>query len=139
MTKVAPLHAIMAALEEDFLEILIKKLFDDIFMIWQHGEDELNIFLEKLNNNVYLSITFICEYSPEKVNYLDVRIIVREEKLITELYVKQTDSHQFLNPSSCHPYHCIKLIPYSPVLRINLICSEDFPFDLRGNLRVKSG
>ena len=52
MTKVAPLHAIMAALEEDFLEILIKKLFDDIFMIWQHGEDELNIFLEKLNNNV---------------------------------------------------------------------------------------
>ena len=53
-TKFAPPYAIiyMAALEEDFLETHIKKAWlwwryiDDVFMIWQHGEDELaeNIF-----------------------------------------------------------------------------------------------
>ena len=63
----------MAALEEDFLEILIKKpwlwwrYIDDIFMIWQHGEDGLKIFKKKLNN-FHPSIKFTCEYSREKVN-----------------------------------------------------------------------
>ena len=88
----------MAALEEDFLETLMKKpwlwwrYIDDIFMIWQHREDELKTFLEKLNN-FHPSIKFTCEYSREKVNYLDEQVIVREGKLITDLYVKQTDSH----------------------------------------------
>ena len=48
-TKFAPPYAIiyMAALEEDFLETLIKtpwlwwRYKDDIFMIWQHGDDEI--------------------------------------------------------------------------------------------------
>ena len=139
-TKFAPPYAIiyMAALEEDFLETLIKKpwlwwrYIDDIFMIWQHGEDELKTFLEKLNN-FHPSIKFTCEYSREKVNYLDVQVIVREGKLITDLYVKQTDSHQYLDPSSCHPYHCTKSIPYSQALRINRIYSENVSFDLQCN------
>ena len=139
-TKFAPPYAIiyMAALEEDFLETLMKKpwlwwrYIDDIFMIWQHGEDELKTFLEKLNN-FHPSIKFTCEYSREKVNYLDVQVIVREGKLITDLYVKQTDSHQYLDPSSCHPYHCTKSIPYSQALRLNRICSENVSFDLRCN------
>ena len=88
-TKFAPLYAIiyMAALEEDFLEVLIKmhwlwwRNIDGIFLIWQHGEGELKIFLENLNN-FHPSIKFACEYSCEKVSYLDVQAIVREDKLI---------------------------------------------------------
>ena len=91
-------------------------------MIWQHGEDELKIFLKKLNN-FHPSIKFTFEYSREKFNYLDVQVIVREGKLITDLHVKQTDSHQYLDPSSRHPYHCTKSIPYSRALRISRICS----------------
>ena len=94
-TKFAPPYAIiyMAALEEDFLETLIKKpwlwwrYIDDIFMIWQHGENELKIFLDKLNN-FHPYIKFTCEHSREKVNYLDVQVIVREGNLITYLYIK---------------------------------------------------
>ena len=86
-------------------------------MIWQHVEDELKIFLEKLNN-FHPSIKFTCEYSREKV---------------IDLYVKQTDGHQYLDPSSCHPYHCTKLIPCSQALRINRICLENIFFDLRCN------
>ena len=73
-------------------------------MIWQHGEDKLKIFLEKLNN-FYPSIKFTCNYYCEKVNYLDVQVIVREVKFMTDLYVKQTDSQQYLDVSSCHTYH----------------------------------
>ena len=115
----------MAVLEEDFLETLIKKPWlwrrypYDIFMIWQHGEDELKIFLEKLDN-FHPSIKFICEYSRGKVNYLDIQVIAREGKLITDLYVKQTDSHQYLDQSSCYLYHCTKLISCSQALKSDL-------------------
>ena len=139
-TKFAPPYAIiyMAALEEDFLETIIKKpwlwwrYIDDIFMIWQHGEEELKLFLEKLNS-FHPSIKFTCEYSREKVSYLDVQVVVREGKLKTDLCVKPTDSHQYLDPSSCHPYHCTKSIPYSQALRINRICSDNASFDQRCN------
>ena len=60
------------------------RYIDNIFMIWQHGEDELKIFLEKLNN-FHPSIKFTCEYSREKVNYLDKQVIVREGKLRTDI------------------------------------------------------
>ena len=68
-------------------------------MIWQHGEVELKIFLEKLSN-FHPSIKFTCEYSREEANYLTVQVIVWGGKLIIDLYVKQADSHQYLNPSS---------------------------------------
>ena len=64
---------------------------------------------------------------------IDVQVIVREGKLITDLYVEQTNSDQYLDPSSCHPYHCIKSVPYSQALGINRIYSENVSYDLRCN------
>ena len=134
----------MAALEKDFLETRIKKkpwlwwrYIDDIFMIWQHGEDELKIFLEKLNY-FHPSIKFTCEYSREKVNYLEVQVIVREGKLITNLNINQTDTHQYLDPSSCYPYHCTKSISYSQALSINRIFRRMFLL-IHGITSLKSG
>ena len=40
-------------------------------------------------------------------------------------------THQFLDPTSCHPYHCKKGIPYSQTLRLNRICSDNNNFDKR--------
>ena len=39
------------------------------------------------------------------------------------------DTHQFLDPTSCHPYHCKKGIPYSQALRLNRIYSDNGTFD----------
>ena len=44
-----------------------------------------------------------------------------------------TDRYQFLDPSSSHPYHCKKGIPYSQALRLNRICSDNESFDKRCN------
>ena len=106
--------------------------FDDIFMIWQHGKDELKKFVEK-HNNFHSYIKHTWEYSREKVNYLDVKVIARKVKLITDLHFKQTESYQYIYSSSCHPYHCTISIPYSQALKINRICSENVSFDLRCN------
>ena len=55
-------------------------------------------------------------------------------KLDSDLYVKPTDSHQYLDPKSSHPTHCIESIPYSQALRLDCICSEISFFD---NLNIK--
>ena len=52
-----------------------------------------------------------------------------EGELMTDLFVQPTDTHQFLDPSSSHPYHCKKGIPQSQALRLNRICSDKESFD----------
>ena len=69
----------------------------------------------------------------EEVNFLDVNIKLIDGELKTDLFVKPTDTHQFLDPTSCHPYHCKKTIPYSQALRFNRICSDNETFDRRCN------
>ena len=51
----------------------------------------------------------------------------------TDLFVKPTDSHQYLQSSSCHLFQCKKDIPYSQALRLNRIYSETNSFDKRCN------
>ena len=102
--------------------------YTDIFFIWEHGEESLKKFLNKLNS-FHLTIKFTAEYSKERINFLDVNIRLVEGELMTDLFVKPTDTHQFLDPSSSHPYHCKKGIPYSQALRLNRICSDNEGFD----------
>ena len=45
--------------------------------------------------------------------------------------------HQFLDPTSSHPYRCKKGIPYSQALRLNRICSDNMNFDKRCNYLEK--
>ena len=54
-----------------------------------------------------------------------------DDKVAVDLYTKPTDSHQYLLPTSCHPPHCSKNIPYSLALRIRRICSDDETFEKR--------
>ena len=139
-TKMAPPYAILfiSELEETFLASSTLKPFvrwryiDDVFMIWQHGEEQLKHFLGDLNN-CHPSIKFTADYSSNKINFLDVQIIRRGNHLVTDLFVKPTDTHQYLHASSCHVYHSKRAIPYSQALRLNRICSDGDFFDKRCN------
>ena len=71
-TKFAPPYAIlfMADLEEKILNAFEEKpmiwwrYIDDIFFIWEHGEESLEKFLNKLNS-FHPIIKFTAEYSKE--------------------------------------------------------------------------
>ena len=139
-TKFAPPYAtlFMANLEEKMLEGFEKKpmiwwsYIDDIFFIWEHDEESLKVFIEQVNM-FHSTIKFTAEYSKEAVNFLYVNIKLIDGELKTDLFVKPTDTHQFLDPTSCHPYHCKKGIPYTQALRLNRICSDNGTFDRRCN------
>ena len=77
----------------------------NIFLIWKQGEESLKLFLEKINS-IHPTIKFTADCSYSSVNFLDVKVILRDGQIITDLYVKPTDIHQYLLSSSCHPYHC---------------------------------
>ena len=44
------------------------------------------------------------------------------------------DTHQYLLPTSCHPKHYCKNIPYSHALRLRRICSDSNMFELRAKV-----
>ena len=101
------------------------RFIDDIFFIWQYGQDELDNFVQHLNS-VHNTIKFTCEHSLTSVNFLDTVVSVEENRsLKTRLYVKPTDSASYLHYQSAHPRHCIKGIPYGQFLRIRRICTDD--------------
>ena len=108
------------------------RYIDDIFIIWQHGEEKLKELLKILNSS-HPTIKFTAEYSLDKVNFLYVEVICSGNKLLTDLCIKPMDTHQYLEFSSCHVCHSRKSIPYSQALCLNRICSENRFFDNRCN------
>ena len=143
-TRCAPNYAIifMAELEKDYLNTctlkptLWKRYIDDIFMIWQHGSEELNIFLEQLNN-FHPSIKFTEEHSNEGLPFLDTYIYLEDGTLKTRVYHKPTDNKQYLHYESCHPLQQKNSIPYSLLVRAKRICTEEDYFIKEGRMIIQ--
>ena len=62
-------------------------------MLWQHREKELKKFLEILNS-YHPTIKFNANYSREKICFLDLEVIKKISQLVTDFYIKPTDTHQ---------------------------------------------
>lgn len=99
------------------------RFIDDVFSIWLYGRERLEEFVELLNGR-HETIKFTWDASPLSQNFLDVTVSLRNSDIVTDLFVKPTDTHQYLHPASCHPGHCKKAIAFSQALRILNICSE---------------
>ena len=108
------------------------RYIDDIFFLWEHGEEQLNSFIDNINK-MHPTIKFTVDWSKTSINFLDIPVSIAEGVTETDLYVKPTDSHQYLLSSSCHPFYCKKSIPYSQALTLNRICSNNEFFDKRCN------
>jgi len=67
------------------------RYIDDIFMIWQHGEDGLREFVYYLNS-IHPTHKFIYIYSKTETEFLDVNVIKEGNSITTDLYIKETDS-----------------------------------------------
>ena len=130
-----------------FLGVFVERLFSDrdilppvwwcyidhIFMLLQHGEKELKKFLE-IFNSYHSNIKFTANYSRQKISFLVVEVIKERNQLVTDLYIKPTDIHQYLHASSCPVFHSKKSIPYSQALKLKKICSENSFFNKRCNV-----
>ena len=78
-----------------------------MFFNWRHGKESLKEFINEIIS-FHPTIRFTADWSKEKVNFSDVEVTLNNGVPSTDLFVKPTDTHQFLDPTSCHPYHCKK-------------------------------
>ena len=129
--KFAPPYAciFMDHTETEFLKMQdIKpwfwKIFIDVFFIWTENEESLEKFLEEINK-FHPNLTFTYEKSKEKINLLDLVIKIKEGRIITDLYCKPTDDHQYLHYDSRHTDHIKKLIIFSQILHDLNVHGED--------------
>ena len=74
-------------------------------------------------------IKFTCEMSQDKVHFLDTTVSFIGQQMLTDLYCKPTNAHNYLLYSSAHPQKCRDSICYSQVLHIRWMCSRLINFD----------
>ena len=84
-------------------------------------------------NCYHPAIKFTAGYLQKEINFLDVSIRKKNNQLVTDLYIKPKNTHEYLRTSSCHVYHSKKSISYNQALRLNRICLENSFYDKRCN------
>ena len=90
---------------DDTFDIEISELITD---------EEIKSFTTYLNANVHEGkIISEEEVKRDGLVFLDTKVRVKEGYLVPEIYSKPTDPHKYLNPSTEHPEHVSKGIPYS--------------------------
>ncbi len=108
---------------------VLQAFLDDIFLIWTHGREEFDKFLEYINK-CSENIKFTVEISDKSEAFLDMTVNINPDGSIwTDLYMKPTDSHNYLDYNSAHPAHSKKSLPYSQFLRVRRICSREEDFN----------
>ena len=110
---------------------LWKRFIDDVFAIFTCSAAEIKSFIEWINT-VHPTIKFTADINPKGLPFLDTFVKIENNVIITRPYTKPTDRKQYIHPSSCHPPHIFKSIPYSQALRLKRICTkkEDLKVEL---------
>ena len=82
-------------------------------------------------------IKFTFESNKENINFLEVNINLSNGHLMTNIYIKPKNCHQYLDYSSSHPNHIKHSIVYSQSLRGRRLCSHESDF-LKHCTKMKS-
>ena len=102
------------------------RFIDDCLFWWCGTPGDLLIFIHFVNN-FHPDIKFTCEYdfSTRSVEFLDLVISVDEDGFIqTDLHIKPNAKNSYLLPTSNHPSHICRNIPYSLAFRIKRNCRK---------------
>ena len=111
--------------------LIWRRYIDDILAIFTCTPEELLIFHDWLNT-LHNTIKFTMDSNSEGIPFLDTYLSIENNKVRIRPYTKKTDTKQYIQPSSCHPPHIIRSIPYSQALRLKRICTH--PSDLNREL-----
>ena len=79
-------------------------------------------------NELHTDIKFTYESSRETIAFLDLKVSIKNSKIITYLYVKSTDCHQYLHYLPAHPKHTKRSVVFSQTLHISRLSSSEKNF-----------
>ena len=105
------------------------RYLDDILIFFKGKKEEFQTLMDYFNGfHESIKFTFEMDYENRTTHWLDCQITVENGTIVTDLYRKPEASIQYLLPSSCHPPHCWRNIPYSLAFRLRRICSKEETF-----------
>ena len=99
-----------------------------IIFIWTGIKEQLIKNLDKLNTK-HDSIKFKYKISKTSISFLGTEVYIKNNKLYTRIYRKQTDRQSFLHIDSEHPKLLKGSILYRQALRIKRICTTSKEFE----------
>ena len=70
------------------LVLLWKRFIDGIFLLFKGSKAECEMFLDWLNSIMPGVINLKCNFSEDSLEFLDLKIMIKNGRLETELYVK---------------------------------------------------
>ena len=98
---------------------------DDTFVLWQHGDDHLQEFLQHLNG-LHNRILFTMEKEDDhKLPFLDVLVERANNRLKTDVYRKPTHTNLYLHYRSNHRSRVKSGIVRCLKTRADRICNDD--------------
>ena len=107
-------------LKTQTLQTLLWFRYINVFFLWTHGEENLKWFLDNLNNYDH-NIKCTYEYSKNEILFLHLKVGIKNCYITTDLYVKDTDRHQYLHYTSAHLYHTKRSVVLSKLFAL-VIC-----------------
>ena len=87
---------------------------------------QFRYFLNSLDPNLKFEMTV---GENDELTFLDLRIILKNNKLFTTIYSKPTSSHMYLHADSLYPKSTFTGIQKGVSLRLRRICSTDEEFN----------
>ena len=111
------------------LSLIYLRFIDDLFFIWTGSKEQFFRTLDELNTK-HDPIKFEYKISKTSISFLDTEVYIKNNKIYTKIYRKQTDRQSFLYIDSEHPKSLKNSIPYNQALRIERICTplKDFEY-----------
>ena len=107
----------------EYVKKMLERFLDDVFIKWKMSLGDPQEFFSVLNN-VEEGINFTME-SGNKIPFLDIHFELEQNgDLHTDIYYKDTDTHNYVPYGSFHPRKTLTNIPYSLARRISVIVSK---------------
>ena len=78
----------------------------------------------------YYRLEWIFEECSDNVNYMDMKITILRDRIVTSLYEKEMNLYLYTLPHSSHPLGVLTGLVYGNILRMHLLCSEQDDINL---------
>lgn len=118
------------------------RFIDNLFRIWNSNITEFETYF-KLLNNYHPNFKFTLNLSKTDLPFLDVKVLkikvsdTSNWTLGTTLYTKPTDRKLYLDFNSEHAIHIKQSIPFSQMLRLKRIISDELNLNNELDIMIK--
>jgi hypothetical protein len=104
------------------------RYIDDLFLLWTGTLNELHV-LHDLLNAVNPTLKFTIEYDKGSLNFLDVKLILQDNRIHFHTFQKALNKYAYITKSSCHPLATIKGFIKGELIRYSRLSSSKHYFN----------